>query len=254
MDILQHLPTLFMLVLLQAILGIDNLLYISIESKKVELSQQRRVRQYGIFLAMILRIVLLFIVVQTLPLLKDEVFAFGNPALIGGHFSIHALTVLFGGAFILYTAIKEIWHIITFDGEDEELSKRKQSFAHTLVLIIVMNLVFSVDSILTAISLTEVLWVMIVAILIGGLIMIILADQVSDFLKKNRVYEVLGLFILFIVGIMLLSEGAHLGHMHLAGEPIHAMPKSTFYFVVIVLIGIDIIQTRYQRNLSKSKK
>lgn len=254
MDILQHLPTLFMLVLLQAILGIDNLLYISIESKKVELSQQKRVRQYGILLAMVLRIALLFIVVRSLPLLKEEVLSFGNPALIDGHFSIHALTVLLGGGFILYTATKEIWHIITFDGEDEHHGKSKQSFNRTLALIVAMNLVFSVDSILTAISLTEVLWVMIVAIVIGGLIMILLADQVSDFLKKNRVYEVLGLFILFIVGIMLLSEGAHLSHMHLAGEPIHAMPKSTFYFVVIVLIGIDIIQTRYQRNLSKSKK
>ena len=253
MVIIEHLPTLFMLVILQAILGIDNLLYISIESKKVELTQQKKVRKLGILLAMVLRIALLFLVVRILPLLKEEIFSFGNPAVIDGRFSIHALIVLIGGGFILYTATKEIWHIITYDGSEEELVKGKQSFSTTLALIVVMNLVFSVDSILTAISLTDVLWVMVVAIMIGGLIMIILADQVSEFLKKNRVYEVLGLFILFIVGIMLLSEGAHLGHMHLAGDPIHAMPKSTFYFVVIVLIGIDVIQTRYQRNLSKGK-
>lgn len=253
MAIIEHLPTLFMLVLLQAILGIDNLLYISIESKKVELAKQKQVRQLGILLAMVLRIALLFLVVQILPLLKEEIFSFGNPAVINGRFSIHALIVLIGGAFILYTATKEIWHIITYDGSEEDLAKGKQSFTTTLLLIVVMNLVFSVDSILTAISLTDILWVMVVAIVIGGLIMIILADRVSDFLKKNRVYEVLGLFILFIVGIMLLSEGAHLGHMHLAGDPIHAMPKSTFYFVVIVLIGIDVIQTRYQRNLSKTR-
>ena len=117
-----------MLVLLQAILGIDNLLYISIESKKVEPSQQKRVRQYGILLAMVLRIALLFIIVRILPLLKEEVLSFGNPALIDGHFSIHALTVLIGGGFILYTATKEIWHIITFDGEDEHHGKSKQSF------------------------------------------------------------------------------------------------------------------------------
>ena len=252
MAIIEHLPTLFMLVLLQAILGIDNLLYISIESKKVEMSQQKKVRQLGILLAMVLRIALLFLVVRILPL-KEEILAFGNPAVIDGRFSIHALIVLIGGGFILYTATKEIWHIITYDGNEEDSAGGKQSFTTTLSLIVVMNLVFSVDSILTAISLTKVLWVMIVAIVIGGLIMIILADRVSEFLKKNRVYEVLGLFILFIVGIMLLSEGAHLGHMHLAGDPIHAMPKSTFYFVVIVLIGIDIVQTRYQRNLSKGK-
>ena len=90
-----------------------------------------------------------------------------------------------------YTATKEICHIITYDGSEEDSAKGKQSFSTTLALIVVMNLVFSVDSILTAISLTDVLWVMVVAIMIGGLIMIILADQVSEFLKKNRVYEVL---------------------------------------------------------------
>jgi len=85
--------------------------------------------------------------------------------------------------------------------------------------------------------------------------MIWLAERVSTFLERNRMYEVLGLFILFVVGIMLLSEGGHLAHLHLFGNPIEAMSKTTFYFVIAVLVLTDIVQTRYQKKLlAKSTK
>ena len=79
--------------------------------------------------------------------------------------------------------------------------------------------------------------------------MIFLADHVSDFLRKNRLYEVLGLFILFIVGIMLISEGGELAHVSLFGYPVEPMSKSTFYFVLVVLVAVDLVQGRYQRKL-----
>ena len=103
-------------------------------------------------------------------------------------------------------------------------------------------------------ALTDVFWVMAIAIIIGGLLMIWLADRVAGFLEKNRMYEVLGLFILFIVGIMLLSEGGHLAHLSLFGHPIEPMAKSTFYFVIGVLVCTDIVQSRYQRKLMRMKK
>ena len=90
---------------------------------------------------------------------------------------------------------------------------------------------------------------MVIAILIGGALMIFLADTVSNFLEKNRMYEVLGLFVLFIVGIMLLSEGGHKSHLHFFGNPIHAMSKTTFYFVIAVLVIVDVVQGRYQKKL-----
>jgi predicted tellurium resistance membrane protein TerC len=80
-----------------------------------------------------------------------------------------------------------------------------------------------------------------------------MADRVSEFLKKNRMYEVLGLFILFIVGVMLLSEGGHLAHLSFFGFAIEPMAKSTFYFVIISLVLIDLAQGRYQRKLSRAK-
>ncbi len=103
-------------------------------------------------------------------------------------------------------------------------------------------------------ALSDVFWVMALAIMISGVLMIWLADRVSEFLQKNRMYEVLGLFILFVVGIMLLSEGGHMAHLHLFNHPITPMSKATFYFVIGILILTDIVQTRYQKKIMKSKK
>ncbi|WP_373942745.1 hypothetical protein OEG92_06320 [Polaribacter sejongensis] len=125
-----------------------------------------------------------------------------------------------------------------------------------------MNLVFSFDSILAAIGLTSEIEnattafiVMAIAIVISGLLMLIMADRISTFLSKNRMYEVLGLFILFIVGIMLVTEGGHLAHIKLFGEEIVPMSKTTFYFVLAILIIVDVVQGKYQKNLlAKAKK
>ena len=117
-----------------------------------------------------------------------------------------------------------------------------------------MNIVFSFDSILSAMALTEVFWVMATAIIIGGILMIWLADRVSSFLEKNRMYEVLGLFILFLVGIMLLSEGGHLSELELIGNHITPMNKTTFYFILVILILVDVVQSRYQKRLLLSNK
>jgi predicted tellurium resistance membrane protein TerC len=116
-----------------------------------------------------------------------------------------------------------------------------------------MNVVFSFDSILSAMAITDVFAIMATAILIGGVLMVVLADTVSEFLQKNRMYEVLGLFILFLVGVMLISEGGHLSHMMLFGNEITQMNKTTFYFVLCILIISDIVQSRYQRKLNAIK-
>ena len=139
-----------------------------------------------------------------------------------------------------------------------------------IFLIVLMNVVFSFDSILSAMALAQtpvldaagnptgqteyLMWVMIVAIMIGGALMIFLADTVSNFLEKNRMYEVLGLFVLFIVGIMLLSEGGHKAHLAFFGNHIEAMSKTTFYFVIGVLIVVDVVQSRYQKKLLATHK
>jgi len=260
---LENIFTLLMLVLLQAVLGFDNLLYISLESKKAPIADQKRVRKVGILIAIGLRIVLLFVLVSIIDFFQEP-FSWltgGIDDVLDFAFNGHSLIVLAGGGFIIYTAIKEIWHMIrntdlTHDLEGD--SNRMKSASAAITSIVIMNLVFSFDSILAAIGLTSAIEssttafiIMAIAIVFSGLLMLFLADRISVFLAKNRMYEVLGLFILFIVGIMLVTEGGHLAHLKFFGNEIVPMSKTTFYFVIVVLVIVDIVQGRYQKKLLK---
>ncbi len=253
MDIIsyENIITLLMLVVLQSVLGIDNLLYIALESKRAPLDKQSYVRKIGITIAVLLRIVLLFVLVQMIAYFQEVLFEF-ETLVISGKFNLHSLIVLVGGIFIIYTSTSEIIHMLTLEKVNHKNNNLK-SVNSVIFSIVLMNLVFSFDSILAAIALTDSLVLMIIAILTGGLIMIKMANGVTDFLKKNRMFEVLGLFILFIVGIMLLTEGAHLAHIYIFKNPILPMSKTTFYFTIFILIIIDIIQLRYQKILVRKK-
>ncbi len=246
--------TLAMLVFLQAVLGFDNLLYISIESKRVDPAKAPMVRKVGIGLAILLRIGLLVAVLQAIEAFQAPFFSLRTAA-VSGAINIHSLIVLAGGGFILYTAMKEIFHMLSIEeigGEPGDEPQR--SVGGAIAWIVAMNLVFSFDSILSAIALTDVVWVMATAIVISGVLMMALADRVSDFLQKNRMYEVLGLFILFLVGIMLVTEGGHIAQIELLGHEVRAMSKSTFYFVLIVLVLVDVAQGRYQKKLNLERQ
>ena len=246
---IDNLLTLLMLTLLQAVLGFDNLLYISMESKRVAAADQQRVRKLGISIAIVLRILLLFILTEAIKFFEDPFVSLDSGPV---HFAMsgHALIVLVGGGFILYTAVKEIFHMLTPPDISQHADGPKRvSVKKAVTMIVLMNLVFSFDSILGAIALTDVFLTMAVAVVISGLLMIWLADRVSQFLQKNRMYEVLGLFVLLLVGVMLLSEGGHLATLSFFGHHVEPMAKSTFYFVIAVLVLVDIVQGRYQKKL-----
>ncbi len=250
---LENLFTLGALVLLQAVLGFDNLLYISLESKRAPEKDRARVRKMGIAMAMILRIVLLFVLTTLIKYVQDPLFDLNITGVIESTFNLHSIIVLVGGVFIIYTATKEVLHLMSYE-EVHTADKKPSSVFKVVFWIVLMNLVFSFDSILSAMALTDVFWVMATAIVIGGLLMIWLAERVATFLERNRMYEVLGLFILFVVGIMLLSEGGHLAHLKLFGNAVEPMSKTTFYFVIGVLVITDVVQSRYQRNLLRAKR
>jgi len=264
---------------LQAVLGFDNLLYISPESKRVEESKQSSVRKLGVGLAIFLRLALLVVLLLAIDKMQAPFFTYGltldetaehvsHPAnnhsidhelqhwtvnesggWFAGTFNVHSLVVLAGGIFIIYTAFKEIMHMLHIQHDHDTTPEKPRSPAVAVFWITIMNLVFSFDSILSAIALTKNVWIMGAAIVVSGVLMILLADHVAEFLKRNRMYEVLGLFILFIVGILLVSEGAHLAHLHLFKHEIQPMAKATFYFVIAILVVVDVIQSRYQRKL-----
>lgn len=243
-----------MLIALQAVLGFDNLLYISLESKRAPLEKQKAVRTWGIGLAVVLRIVLLFLLLRMMGSFQSSWFKIDNEY-VHADFNFTAVITLFGGVFIIYTAIKEVIHMVSLeDAHAVNKDKKPSSAAKVVSLIVMMNLIFSFDSILSAMAITKVAWVMSTAIIISGILMVVLADTVSAFLQKNRLYEVLGLFILFIVGIMLISEGGHKAHLEFFGHPVEQMTKTTFYFVIAVLVLVDIVQGRYQKKLMAQKR
>jgi len=243
---IANLVDLLLLVMLQAVLGFDNLLYISLESQRAPADKQKAVRTWGIALAVLFRICLLFLLLNIIAAFQETLFSIQWNNVLEATFNLHAIVVLFGGAFIIYTATKEIMHMMTLE-EMHAQETQSKSVGSIIFWIVAMNVVFSFDSI------TQQFYIMATAILIGGILMVVLADTVSDFLQKNRMYEVLGLFILFLVGIMLLTEGGHLSHMKIFGNEIVQMSKTTFYFVLFILVISDIVQSRYQKKLNRIK-
>lgn len=246
----ENAANLGVLIFLQAVLGFENLLYISIESKRAPVAHQRAVRRWGILIAIALRVALLFIMISLLESLTEPFFSVHLRGVIEGSFNFATLVFLFGGGFIMYTAVKEISHMLSVEHLDADGEQRDaKSAARVVALIVFMNLVFSFDSILSAIAITQVFVVLAIAIMISGIAML-LADQVSAFLERNRKYEVLGLFILLIVGVMLLGEGGHATHLTLFGYPVEPLSKTTFYFSIAMLVLVDVIQSGYQRKLA----
>jgi len=251
---LANLANLGVLIFLQAVLGFDNLLYISIESRRAPLEDQARVRKYGILIAVALRVVLLFVMMQLIEALQAPFFTINWTGVLEGSFNFSVIVFLFGGAFIMYTAVKEISHLLAIEHIENPIGEKKaRSAASVIAMIVLMNLIFSFDSVLSALAITDVFPVLAIAILISGGAMMLLADSVAEFIKKNRMYEVLGLFVLLIVGIVLLGEGGHEGHLKLFGYAVHPLDKTTFYFSIAVLFIVQAIQSRFQKKLAHQR-
>ncbi len=261
---IENLGNLLMLCFLQAVLGFDNLLYISIESQRAPVAQQRAVRFWGIIIAVILRVVLLFVMIRLIDSLSEPFFVLNMTGFLEGGVNFATIVFILGGIFIIYTAVKEISHMLSVEHLEHDVEgKGGKSGLQVIMLIVMMNLIFSFDSILSALAITDVFPILAIAILASGLAMLLLADSVTVFLQKNRMYEVLGLFILLIVGVVLLGESgvaaSHAMHddslqLKVFGYPIVPMSKSTFYFAVVVLFAVEILQSGYSRKLAAERQ
>lgn len=259
----ENLGNLAILIFLQAVLGFDNLLYISIESQRAPADKQKSVRFWGIIIAVALRVVLLFVMINLIGALAEPFYIFNWPGVLEGGVNFSTVIFIIGGVFLMYTAFKEISHMLSLDNLNHDVDGGgSKSATQAIMLIVFMNLIFSFDSILSALAITDVFPILAVAIIVSGLAMLLLADGVTEFLKRNRMYEVLGLFILLIVGVVLIGEAgpaaAHAMHdealkIKIFGHEIIPMSKSTFYFSVIVLVIVELVQTGYQRKLSAER-
>ncbi len=244
------------LTFLEIVLGIDNILFISIAAGKLEKKQQKKATNIGLFLAMAMRIVLLFGITILTSLRKP--FWIIDLDWVHGGISGQALILFAGGLFLLYKSTKEIHEKVEDRGHDErEVKKvRGTSLTNAILQITVINVVFSFDSILTAIGMTngispnpnDALILMIVAVVISVVIMMLFANPVGEFVNKHPSIQILGLSFLILIGFMLIAEAAHIGHLVVFGNEVGTIPKGYLYFTIAFSLMVEFFDLRIKKN------
>ena len=240
------------LTFLEIVLGIDNIIFISIAAGKLNGAQKAKAINIGLLLAMVNRIVLLF-GISLLTSLKAAWFQLDWGWITGG-ISGQAIILFFGGLFLLYKSTREIHEKIEDKGHQEATLTKKQStsFGSVLWQIIIIDLVFSVDSILTAIGMTngispnpnDALMLMVIAVIVSVGIMMLFARAVGEFVGKHPTIQVLALSFLILIGFMLITEAAHLSHVVVYGQSIGAIPKGYLYFAIAFSLGVEFINMK----------
>ena len=223
----QIIISLLTLIALEVVLGIDNIIFISILSGKLPVDQQKKARTGGILLAMILRLGLLA-AISVIMKLDKELFSLLNVSISGKD-----LILIVGGLFLIYKSTKEIYHKMEGEHEDQERKISKASFANIIGQILLLDLVFSVDSIITAVGLVSEIWVMYTAVVVSVIVMLIAAGPISNFVTKHPAFKVLALSFLLLIGFTLLIEGFN----------VH-VPKGYVYFAMAFALLVDIIQMK----------
>ena len=244
------------LTFLEIILGIDNIIFISIAAGKLDKSLRKKATSIGLALAMIMRILLLF-GITILTNLKKPFWVLDEEWISGG-ISGQALILFAGGLFLLYKSTKEIHEKVEDKGHDErEVTKgRSSSLSNAIVQITVINIVFSFDSILTAIGMTngispnpnDALILMIVAVVISVIIMMLFANPVGEFVNKHPAIQVLGLSFLILIGFMLIAEAAHISHLSVFKNEVGAIPKGYLYFTITFSLLIEFLNMKMRKN------
>ncbi|MFT4739030.1 MAG: putative tellurium resistance membrane protein TerC [Cyclobacteriaceae bacterium] len=218
------------LTLLEIVLGVDNIIFISIVTNKLPPHQQPKARYLGLTLALVFRIGLLlgitWIITFTEPLFTVFAVAFSGRDLI----------LLGGGLFLIFKSTTEIHHKMEGGGHDTSKGVSR-SFTSTIVQIILLDIIFSFDSILTAIGLTDEILLMVIAVVISIGVMMVFAKKISDFIAKHPSLEVLALSFLILIGFMLSVEAMH-----------HHVPKGYIYFAVFFSLIVEILNMRVRKG------
>jgi predicted tellurium resistance membrane protein TerC len=246
------------LTFLEIILGIDNIVFLSIVSGKLKAEDQPKARRIGLLLAMAFRIILLFGITWVMSL-KNSFFDF-DWGFVSGGISGQSLIVFAGGLFLLYKSVSEIHHKL--EGEEEATSgKASNSLTGAIIQIALLNIVFSFDSILTAVGLVSAaeppvgfgpagaLEIMVGAIIISIIIMLIFAGPVSKFVNEHPTIQILGLSFLILIGVMLLAEGSHLAELKFfGGTEVHSIPKGYLYFAIFFSLFVEFLNLKMKKK------
>jgi predicted tellurium resistance membrane protein TerC len=242
------------LTFLEIVLGIDNIIFISIVTGKLPVEKRKKATQIGLFLAMFMRIGLLF-GITVLIAMKEPFFGF-DWGWFSADFSGQALILLLGGMFLIYKSTKEIHEKVDHKGEEEKdlKSSATKSFGSVIVQILLIDLIFSVDSILTAVGMTNgvegALYIMVTAVIISVGVMMLFAVPVGNFVNTNPSIQVLGLAFLILIGFMLITESMHLSNAQLAGQHVGVVPKGYLYFAIAFSLAVEFINMKMRKKKS----
>jgi predicted tellurium resistance membrane protein TerC len=228
----QIIISLLTLIALEVILGIDNVIFISILASKLPVHLQKKARLYGLILAMLLRLALLT-VISFIMKLDNNLFSIFNKGI-----SAKDLILILGGLFLLHKSATEIYH--KMEGEEGNQSKKIKAitFSQVIIQILIMDLVFSIDSIITAIGMVKEVWIMYAAIVVTVLIMLFAAEPISNFVNKHPAFKMLALSFLLLIGFALITEGFGV-----------EIPKGYIYFSMAFSMLVSIFQVRMNRNI-----
>jgi predicted tellurium resistance membrane protein TerC len=216
------------LTVLEIVLGIDNIIFISILSGKLPQAQQKNARRAGLGAAMLMRIILLFSLSWVIGLTAPMFTA------VGQEISGRDLILILGGLFLLFKATREIHERL--EGEREHhagAAKKVHSFGSVIVQIMLLDIVFSLDSVITAVGMAEDLWVMVTAVVIAVIIMMIASETISDFVHRHPTVKILALSFLLLIGVSLLAEGFD-----------QHIPKGYIYFAMAFSVFVEMINLR----------
>ncbi|CAM4055660.1 TerC family protein [Flavobacterium sinopsychrotolerans] len=240
------------LTFLEIILGIDNIIFISIVTGKLPPEKRKKATQIGLFLAMFMRIALLFGITLLIKM-KEPLFSL-DWGWFTAHFNGQALILLSGGIFLIYKSTKEIHEKVDHKGEEEKDLKTSaaKSFGNVIFQILLIDLIFSVDSILTAVGMTNglegALYIMVTAVVISVGVMMLFAVPVGTFVNNNPSIQILGLAFLILIGFMLITESMHLSEAVLVGQTVGAVPKAYLYFAIAFSLAVEFLNMKMRKK------
>ena len=240
------------LTFLEIVLGIDNIIFISIAANKLPEEKQSKATNIGLALAMLLRIILLF-GISYLIAMKSPFWTI-DLSWINAGVTGQSIILIAGGIFLLYKSTQEIHHKVEGMNETEAESKPKKgySLSKAIVQITLINIVFSFDSILTAVGMTNgvngAMLIMVISVVLSMFIMMIFATPVGKFVSKHPTIQMLGLSFLILIGFMLIAEGAHLSHATIFGQSVGVIPKGYLYFAISFSLGVEMLNMKIRKN------
>ena len=245
--------SLLTLTFLEIVLGIDNIIFISIAASKLPKEERPKATNIGLILAMVLRIVLL-LGVSVLVAMEEPWLEF-HLGWAEGAFSGQSFILIAGGLFLLYKSTTEIRHKLEEEDELEAGGKGSSTLTQVIVQITIINIVFSFDSILTAVGMTNglsgALVIMIIAVVVSVIIMMVFANPVANFVNDHPTIQMLGMAFLILIGFMLITEGAHLAHFSVGGSEIGAIPKGYLYFAIAFSLFVEFLNMKLRANKKK---